>query len=46
MEALILLEAAVAERLAPHFSRIETLRDVLPSMAVLDETPTEAGWGP
>jgi predicted nucleic acid-binding protein len=41
--ALILNVVVVAE-IAPRFSRIEALRDALPSMAVLEEIPTEASF--
>jgi predicted nucleic acid-binding protein len=39
--ALIVNVVIVAE-IAPRFSRIEALRDALPSMTVLDEIPTAA----
>jgi predicted nucleic acid-binding protein len=34
----------VLAEIAPRFSRIETLRDALPSMAVLEEIPLEASF--
>jgi predicted nucleic acid-binding protein len=34
----------VLAEIAPRFSRIETLRDALPAMAVLEEIPPEASF--
>jgi predicted nucleic acid-binding protein len=40
----LILNAVVVAEIAPRFSRIEALRDALPSMAVLEEIPTEASF--
>jgi predicted nucleic acid-binding protein len=40
----LILNAVVLAEIAPRFSRIETLRDALPSMAVLEEIPPEASF--
>jgi predicted nucleic acid-binding protein len=40
----LILNAVVLAEIAPRFSRIETLRDALPSMAVLEEIPSEAAF--
>jgi predicted nucleic acid-binding protein len=41
--ALILNAVALAE-IAPRFTRIEALRDALPSMAIVEEIPVEASF--
>lgn len=41
--ALVLSVVVLAE-IAPRFTRIEALRDALPSMAVLEEIPREAAF--
>ncbi len=41
--ALILNSVVLAE-IAPRFSRVEALRSALPSMAVIEEIPTEAAF--
>lgn len=40
----LIVNAVVVAEIAPRFSRIEALRDALPSMAVLEEIPTEASF--
>jgi predicted nucleic acid-binding protein len=40
----LILNAVVLAEIAPRFSRIEALRDALPSMTVLEEIPTEASF--
>jgi predicted nucleic acid-binding protein len=40
----LILNIVVLAEIAPRFSRIEALRDALPSMAVLEEIPTEASF--
>jgi predicted nucleic acid-binding protein len=40
----LILNAVVLAEIAPRFSRIEALRDALPSMALLEEIPTEAAF--
>lgn len=40
----LILNAVVLAEVAPGFSRIEKLRDALPSMAVLEEIPPEASF--
>lgn len=40
----LILNAVVLAEIAPRFSRIEALRDALPSMAVLEEIPSEASF--
>jgi predicted nucleic acid-binding protein len=40
----LILNAVVLAEIAPRFSRIETLRDALPAMAVLEEIPSEASF--
>jgi predicted nucleic acid-binding protein len=40
----LVLNAVVLAEIAPRFSRIEALREALPSMAVLEEIPTEASF--
>jgi predicted nucleic acid-binding protein len=40
----LILNAVVLAEIAPRFSRIESLRDALPPIAVLDEIPTEASF--
>ena len=40
----LILNAAVLAEIAPRFSRIEALQDALPSMAMLEEIPTEASF--
>ncbi len=40
----LILNAVVLAEIAPRFSRIEALQDALPSMAVLEEIPTEASF--
>ena len=40
----LILNAVVLAEIAPRFSRIETLRDALPSMAVLEAIPPEASF--
>lgn len=43
-QGALILNAVVLAEIAPRFSRIESLRDALPSMAVLEEIPTEASF--
>lgn len=40
----LILNALVLAEISPRFSRIEALRDALPSMAVLEEIPSEAAF--
>lgn len=40
----LVLNAVVLAEIAPRFSRIEKLRDALPSMAVVEEIPPEASF--
>ena len=40
----LILNAVVIAEIAPRFSHIEALRAALPSMAVLEEIPTEASF--
>lgn len=40
----LILNAVVLAEIAPRFSRIEALHEALPSMAVLEEIPTEASF--
>jgi predicted nucleic acid-binding protein len=40
----IILNAIVLAEIAPRFPRIETLRSVLPSMAVIEEIPPAAAF--
>jgi predicted nucleic acid-binding protein len=40
----IVLNAVVLAEIAPRFSRIETLRSALPSMAIIEEIPTAAAF--
>jgi predicted nucleic acid-binding protein len=40
----IVLNAVVLAEIAPRFSRIETLRLALPSMAIVEEIPTAAAF--
>jgi predicted nucleic acid-binding protein len=40
----LIVNAVVLAEVAPRFSRIEKLRDALPSMAVLEEIPPEASF--
>ncbi|HEX5851912.1 MAG TPA: type II toxin-antitoxin system VapC family toxin [Solirubrobacteraceae bacterium] len=40
----IVLNAVVLAEIAPRFSRIEALRSVLPSMAVIEEIPAAAAF--
>jgi predicted nucleic acid-binding protein len=40
----IVLNAVVLAEIAPRFSRIETLRGALPSMAIVEEIPTAAAF--
>jgi len=40
----LILNAVVLAEIAPRFSRIEALREALPSMAVLEEIPSEAAF--
>jgi len=40
----LILNAVVLAEVAPRFSHIEALHDALPSMAVLEEIPTEASF--
>ena len=40
----IILNAVVLAEIAPRFSRIETLRSALPSMAVIEEIPPAAAF--
>lgn len=40
----IVLNAVVLAEIAPRFSRIETLRSALPSMAIVEEIPTTAAF--
>jgi len=40
----LIVNAVIVAEIAPRFSRIEALRDALPSMAVLEEIPTEASF--
>jgi predicted nucleic acid-binding protein len=41
---VLILNAVVLAEIAPRFSRIESLQDALPSMAVLEEIPIEASF--
>ncbi len=43
-QGALILNAVVLAEIAPRFSRIESLRDALPSMVVLEEIPTEASF--
>ena len=43
-QGALILNAVVLAEIAPRFSRIESLRDALPSMTVLEEIPTEASF--
>ena len=38
----LILNAVVLAEIAPRFSRVEALRDALPSMTLLEEIPAEA----
>jgi predicted nucleic acid-binding protein len=40
----LILNAVVLAEIAPRFSRVEALRDALPSMAMLEEIPAEASF--
>ena len=40
----IVLNAVVLAEIAPRFSRVEALRDALPSMAVVEEIPLAASF--
>jgi predicted nucleic acid-binding protein len=40
----LIVNAVIVAEIVPRFSRIEALRDALPSMAVLEEIPTEASF--
>lgn len=40
----LILNAVVLAEIAPRFSRVEALRNALPSMAVLEEIPSEASF--
>lgn len=40
----LILNAVVLAEIAPRFSHVEALRDALPSMALLEEIPTEAAF--
>jgi predicted nucleic acid-binding protein len=40
----IVLNAVVLAEIAPRFSRIETLRSALPSMAIVEEIPSAAAF--
>lgn len=40
----LILNAVVLAEIAPRFSRIETLRAALPSMAIVEEIPVEASF--
>ena len=40
----LILNAVVLAEIAPRFSNIEALRDTLPSMAAVEEIPTEAAF--
>lgn len=40
----IILNAVVLAEIAPRFSRIETLRSTLPSMAIIEEIPPAAAF--
>jgi predicted nucleic acid-binding protein len=40
----IVLNAVVLAEIAPRFSRVETLRSALPSMAVIEEIPPAAAF--
>lgn len=40
----LILNAVVLAEIAPRFSRIETLRAALPSMALIEEIPVEASF--
>lgn len=40
----LVLNAVVLAEIAPRFSRVETLRDALPSMAVVEEIPLAAAF--
>ena len=40
----LILNAVVVAEVAPRFSRIEALHAALPSMAVVEEIPTEASF--
>jgi predicted nucleic acid-binding protein len=40
----IVLNAVVLAEIAPRFSRVETLRSALPSMAVIEEIPSAAAF--
>lgn len=40
----LVLNAVVLAEIAPRFSRLETLRDALPSMTLIDEIPLAASF--
>lgn len=40
----LILNAVVLAEIAPRFTHIESLRDALPSMAVVEEIPVEASF--
>ncbi len=40
----IILNAVILAEIAPRFSRIETLRSTLPSMAIIEEIPPAAAF--
>lgn len=40
----LILNAVVLAEVAPRFSRIETLREALPSIAVVEDIPAEAAF--
>lgn len=40
----LILNAVVLAEIAPRFMRVETLREALPSMAVIEEIPLEASF--
>ncbi len=41
---LLVLNAIVLAEIAPRFSRVEALRDALPSMVVIEEIPLDASF--
>ena len=43
-QGALVLNAVVIAEIAPRFSRIEALKDALPSMAVIEEIPLEASF--
>jgi predicted nucleic acid-binding protein len=40
----LILNAVVLAEIAPRFERVETLRDILPSMSVIEEIPVAAAF--